>query len=161
MKEYFLNLANYQRWANDRFRENLRKLEFENFSIETPYGPLLDVVVHIFGAVDLWMKRIDGISPKNIRSSEGYSDWESVERDWLDIDNQLIDFIKSINEEELNKEISYTSIKGLKLKTSLDNILIQLISHHQSYHRGQIGMFLREKGFEPVKESDYIYYVYD
>jgi uncharacterized damage-inducible protein DinB len=161
MKEYFLKLTKYQRWANDRFRENLRQLNFEKFMIETPYGPFLDVIVHIFGAVDLWMKRIDGTSPKSIRSSESYSDWESVEKDWVNIDNQLIKLVENINEEELDKEISYTSTEGLKLKTTLDNILIQLITHHQSYHRGQIGMFLREKGLEPVRESDYICYVYD
>ncbi len=161
MKEYLLNLAKYQRWANNRYRETLRKLDFENFKIKTPYGDLLHDIVHIFGAVELWMKRIEGISPKNIRSSENYLDWESVKKDWVDTDNQLINFINSLDEGSLNNEISYTSIQGVKLKTTLDNILIQLLTHHQSYHRGQIGMFLREKGFEPVRATDYIYYVYD
>jgi uncharacterized damage-inducible protein DinB len=161
MKEYLLKLAKYQRWANDRFRENLREQNFEKFSIMTPYGPLLDVIVHIFGAVDLWMKRIDGISPKSIATSEMFSNWESVEREWVKLDNNLINFVESIKEEDLDKNIFYTSIEGLNLKTTLDNILLQLVTHHQSYHRGQIGMFLRQKGMEPVRETDYIFYVYD
>lgn len=161
MKQYLLKLAKYQKWANDRFRDNLGRLEFDNFKLETPYGPLLDVIVHIYGAVELWMKRIDGISPKAIKTSSIYSNWESVYKDWLKIDDQLIKLIENINEEEIHKEISYISTEGLSLRTTMDNILLQLVTHHQSYHRGQIGMFLRQHEFQPVQESDYIYYVYD
>lgn len=162
MKQTFLELANYQKWANDRFRKNLREVEFSKLCEKTmPYGSILFMVIHIFGAVELWMKRLDGESPKAMRSHEPYSSWDDVEKDWLDMDNKLIHVVKNLEEKEFTKRIKYTSIERHELETSMENILVQLVTHHQSYHRGQIGMALRQLNLPPVQETDFIYYVYD
>ncbi len=161
MKDTFVELAHYQKWANDRFRNNLKELDYSKLMIETPYGPIRDVIAHIFGAVELWMKRLQGESPKSIRTGESYNDWQNLEIDWLEMDNKLIELAESLNEQEFSKRIRYTSTEGLDLETSMDNVLIQLLTHHQSYHRGQIGMALRQNHLPPVQETDYIYYIYD
>jgi uncharacterized damage-inducible protein DinB len=160
MKEYFLNLANYQKWANDRFREHLKKNP-ESLSIDTPYGPVKNIATHIFGAVELWLKRVEGISPSTIKSGEEYSNWEELCKDWVATDDKLIAWLKTLDETDMVKKIKYTSLEKKNLETSLEHILTQLVTHHQSYHRGQIGMAIREKKLPPVQETDYIYYFYD
>ena len=161
MIDQLIALAKYQKWANERFRTALSKLNFNELLSETPYGPLLDVVVHIFGAIELWLERLKGNSPKTIRSYKVYSEWANVAKDWEQFDNALIEAISQMTDNDLKRQVKYISTEGYHLETSVDNILLQLLCHHQSYHRGQIAMFLRQKGFEPVKETDYIYYVYD
>ena len=162
MKRMFLELALYQKWANDRFRKNLKNVEFTKLTENiTPYGNIRELVAHIMGAVELWMKRLEGESPKSIRSGESYTDWQSLEKDWLEMDNKLIVLAKNLDEQEFSKRIKYTSTEGYNLETSMENILIQLLTHHQSYHRGQIGMAIREQKLPPVQETDYIFYVYD
>ena len=162
MKETFLELAFYQKWANDRFRNNLKNVEYTKLLENTmPYGSIRSMVVHIFGAVELWLKRLDGISLKSIRSDEQYKDWTSLEKDWLEMDNKLIEVVKGLNEEDFKKKIKYVSTEGHHLETAMENMLVQLLTHHQSYHRGQICMTIRENKLPPVLETDFIYYIYD
>ena len=161
MKQTFLELATYQKWANDRFRKNLENLDFSKLSIKTPYGTLRDIVVHIFGAVELWLKRLEGVSLPAIKSGESYTNWQELKKDWIEMDEKLISIVKNLDEKDFSKQIKYTSTEGHHLGTSMENILIQLLTHHQSYHRGQIGMALRQNDLPPVRETDFIYYVYD
>ena len=158
MLEHMKMLAQYQIWANDHYRKNLEQLDFSKATIQTPYGSLLDLIVHIFGAVELWMKRIEGFSPKSIRTGENYKDWKTVMSDWEEIDKNLLDYIEKVSEKDLTKIIAYTSIEGKNHKLSIDHILLQAIAQHQSYHRGQIAVILRENGLPPVRATDYVYY---
>ena len=162
MKQTFLELANYQKWANDRFRKNLKEVDFTKLTENaTPYGPIRELVAHIFGAVELWMKRLEGTSPPAIKSGDSFQSWSELEKAWIDIDNKLIEVVNNLKEEEFSKRIKYRSTEGLDLETSMENILVQLVTHHQSYHRGQIGMAIRQLNLPPVQETDFIYYVYD
>lgn len=163
MKKTFLELANYQKWANDRFRKNLKEVDFAKLLEKTtmPYGSILSMVAHIFGAVEIWLKRLEGTSLPKINSGESFHSWDELEKAWIDMDNKLIEVVNNLKEEEFSKRIKYRSTEGLDLETSMENILIQLVTHHQSYHRGQIGMAIRQLNLPPVQETDFIYYVYD
>ncbi len=162
MKQQFLELAYYQKWANDRFRANLKNVEYTKLLKNTmPYGSIRKMTVHIFGAVELWLKRLEGVSLPSIRPDEQYKDWQSLEKDWIEMDKRLIEVVKNLDENNLSNRIKYTSTEGKHFETTIENILIQLLTHHQSYHRGQIAMTLRENKLPPVLETDYIYYVYD
>lgn len=162
MKKEFVELASYQKWANDRFRKNLKNVQFTKLTETiTPYGSIRELIAHIFGAVELWLKRLEGISPPSIKSGEPFSTWDELELAWIEMDKKLIDVVKNLDEKDFSKRIKYISTEGLNLETSMENILVQLLTHHQSYHRGQIGMALRENHLPPVQETDYIFYVYD
>lgn len=162
MKQTFEELAYYQKWANDRFRNNLKNVEFSKLVENTmPYGSIRHMVVHIFGAVELWMKRLEGVSLPAIRSDEHYRDWASLEKDWIAFDNKLIEVVKGLDEKDFTKKIKYISTEGHHLETAMENMLVQLLTHHQSYHRGQIGMAIRQNNLTPVLETDFIYYIYD
>ena len=162
MKQTFFELAIYQKWANDRFRKNLKTDDFSKLTSATmPYGSIRDVSVHIFGAVELWLKRLEGVSPSSIRPVDKYTNWNDLEKDWIDFDAKLIDVVKKLDEKDFSKRFKYVSTEGKHLETTMENILLQLTTHHQSYHRGQIAMALRELKLNPVQETDYIYYVYD
>lgn len=162
MKQEFLELAYYQKWANDRFRTNLKNVEFAKLVENTmPYGSIRSMVVHILGAVELWLKRLEGISLPSIRSDEDYKDWQSLEKDWVEMDEKLIDVVKNLDEKGFSNRIKYVSTEGSHLETTMMNMLIQLLTHHQSYHRGQIAMTIRQNNLPPIQESDFIYYIYD
>ncbi|MFW9928604.1 MAG: DinB family protein [Candidatus Thorarchaeota archaeon] len=160
MENRLVKLAAFQKWANKRLRETLSTIEYSRFSLITPYGTLLDLIVHNFGAVDLWFKRFNGFSPKSMINGSLFPNWESLSSAWEKLDNDLVEYVKKLSIDDSQKIISYTSLEGQKLKTSIENILLHIFNH-STYHRGQVAVLLRENSLTPVKDTDYITFVYD
>ncbi|HMR56073.1 MAG TPA: DinB family protein, partial [Cyclobacteriaceae bacterium] len=52
--------------------------------------------------------------------------------------------------------LKYKNYVGDYYETNVEQIMIHLVNHG-SYHRGQVAMLLRQKGYEPVN-TDYITY---
>ena len=71
-----------------------------------------------------------------------------------DADAQWMDFIK--NNDDFNRLLKYNNYVGDYFESNVEQIMIHLVNHG-SYHRGQVAMLLRQKGFEPVN-TDYITY---
>ena len=158
MKNFYLDLANLNSWANKRFRNSLNKISAEQLQISTPYGPLIELAVHIFAAVELWLTRIGGDSPKKMTSANDFKSNDLIWDAWTKADKQFLAYIQSITiSETYNQVINYTSTEGDKYSASIGQILSH-VSHHQMYHRGQIAMALRQNNLTPVPASDAIYY---
>ncbi|MEO5599964.1 MAG: DinB family protein, partial [Cyclobacteriaceae bacterium] len=67
---------------------------------------------------------------------------------------EWIDFIQTT--ENFNREMTYKNYVGEDYTNNVEMIMIHLVNH-SSYHRAQIAMLLRQKGFEPIN-TDFITY---
>lgn len=156
MIQQFNEIFSYHAWANAKFRSTLKDIEFEQLKVKTPYGELIERIVHIFVSIDLWLDRIDGKSPKSVKTAKDFRTWKDVSTAWENADKRLKNFIKSLTKEsDVNRIIKYESLHGEHYETSINNILIQLM-HHQPYHRGQIAQTLREHNLKPIPSNDAI-----
>jgi uncharacterized damage-inducible protein DinB len=63
-------------------------------------------------------------------------------------------FVES--ETNFNRALTYTNYVGDPYTNNVEMIMIHLVNH-SSYHRAQIAMLLRQKGFEPIN-TDFITY---
>ncbi|MNV88454.1 DinB family protein [compost metagenome] len=63
-------------------------------------------------------------------------------------------YIEGLEESELDKMIDYANQSGVPFRTSVRDILLQVLLHGQ-YHRGQINRALRIESAEPA-QVDYI-----
>ena len=146
MKEHFINLIEYNDWAN-------RKIFYVLRDIAQPPKGILDILSHIILSQENWLGRIKGDYTNSFWENIALSDLEkrsqSNTEDWLQM-------IKNSTENDLDKKYAYHNTKGAKFETSLKDIITHLINH-STYHRAQINLLLRQNNIEPAL-TDYIYY---
>jgi len=146
MKRYFLKLYQYNVWCNKRV---LNALTSQHVNDEK----ILSLVGHIVAAQYLWLYRIKGLPPAPVKLWGEYTLNQLVEMA-DEIGEQWISFIEQTD--DFNRELTYTNYTGDPYVNNVEMIMIHLVNH-SSYHRGQIAMQLRQKGFEPVN-TDFITY---
>lgn len=146
MKEYFLKLYSYNVWANKKVINCLKKQQVEDEKI-------LTLMSHTLSALFIWLARITGNSPAPYPLWKQYTLPElenmstEIGQKWLDFVNEHTDF---------SRELTYNNYVGDPYKNKVENIMIHLVNH-STYHRAQIALLLRQKGFEPVN-TDFITY---
>ena len=146
MKEYFLKLYQYNAWSNDRV---LRCLERQEVSDEK----ILSVMGHVVAAQFLWLYRIKALPPPDVKLWGQYS-ISQLATMAADVGKQWLEFVEKTD--NFNRELTYTNYVGEPYVNNVEMIMIHLVNH-SSYHRGQIAMLLRQKGFEPIN-TDFITY---
>jgi len=146
MKQYFLKLYQYNWWCNQRVIGALKR---QNVSDEK----ILSVLGHIVAAQYLWLHRIQALPAPDVKLWGSYS-LDQLEKMANEIGKRWTDFIESTD--DFNRELVYKNYTNDPYVNNVEQIMIHLVNH-SSYHRGQIAMLLRQKGFEPVN-TDYITY---
>jgi uncharacterized damage-inducible protein DinB len=146
MKEYFLKLYQYNAWANERV---IKALTTQKISDEK----ILQIMGHIVAAQFLWYHRINGLPPAKVKLWGEYS-LEKVTAMAEEAGKLWLDFVDK--NDDFNRELSYSNYVGDPYVNNVETIMIHLVNHC-SYHRAQIAMLLRQKGFDPIN-TDFITY---
>ncbi|MFC3770171.1 DinB family protein [Paenibacillus sp. GCM10012303] len=134
-------------WANARILDALEESETKN-------KDLLKLVRHVAVAERVWLSRLQG------KGSAPYSLWEEAEnltavRTMFEDNAALYRvYIEGLEESGLDEMIDYANQSGVPFRTSVRDILSQVLLHGQ-YHRGQINRALRNESAEPA-QIDYI-----
>jgi uncharacterized damage-inducible protein DinB len=146
MKHYFLKLYQYNLWCNLRVIGAIKRQSINDEKI-------LSVLGHIIVAQYLWLHRIQALPAPALKLWGNYS-LSQLETMAEEIGNRWITFIESTD--DFNRELVYKNYTNDPYHNNVEQIMIHLVNH-SSYHRGQIAMLIRQKGFEPVN-TDYITY---
>lgn len=146
MKSYFLKLYQYNAWSNKRVIDTLIRQNINDEKILTIMG-------HIVAAQFLWLHRIKGLPPAKVKLWGKYT-LEKVTDMAEEVGKLWIDFVEA--NEDFNRELTYHNYVGDPYTNNVESIMIHLVNH-SSYHRAQIAMLLRQKGFEPIN-TDFITY---
>jgi|SRR5688572_32043554 uncharacterized damage-inducible protein DinB len=146
MKKYFLKLYQYNAWSNKRVLGCLTRQAIHDEKILTLMG-------HIVAAQFLWLHRIKGLPAPNVKL------WGEYTLNQLvtladDAGKQWIEFVESTD--NFDRELTYKNYLNEPYTNNVEMIMIHLVNH-SSYHRAQIAMLLRQKGFEPIN-TDFITY---
>lgn len=146
MKEFFLKWYSYNAWANRRI---INCLERQSVSDEK----ILSVMGHLVSANFIWLNRIKDL-PKSKYELWGKYDVPALKQMIEEADQQWMNFIRE--HENFDWVLKYRNYVGDYFENNVQQIMIHLVNHG-SYHRGQVAMLLRQKGFEPIN-TDYITY---
>jgi uncharacterized damage-inducible protein DinB len=146
MKKYFLKLYHYNAWSNKRVLNCLKRQNVGDEKILTLMG-------HIVAAQFLWLHRIKGLPPPDVKL------WGTYTLDQLlimaeEAGKKWIDFVESTD--NFDRELTYTNYVNDPYTNNVEMIMIHLVNH-SSYHRAQIAMLLRQKGLDPIN-TDFITY---
>lgn len=144
MKTYFLKLYHYNLWANHKV---LLCLKQQNVSDEKA----LQLMSHLLAALFIWLNRIKGLPKSSYELWKTYN-LNELETMVADSSRDWLEFIQTT--ENFDRELTYTNYVGEPYVNNVEQIMIHLVNH-STYHRAQIALLLRQKGFEPVN-TDYI-----
>ncbi|WP_379164384.1 DinB family protein [Paenibacillus sp. sgz5001063] len=134
-------------WADGRILDALEESGTKN-------KDLLKLVRHVAVAERVWLSRLQG------KGSSQYSLWEeagdltAIRTIFEENAVQYRLYIEGLEESVLDEMIDYTNQSGVPFRTSVRDILSQVLLHGQ-YHRGQINRALRMESAVPV-QIDYI-----
>jgi uncharacterized damage-inducible protein DinB len=146
MKHYFLKLYQYNAWANNRVLTALTRQQVQNDKI-------LSIIGHIVAAQFLWLHRIKGLPPAEVKLWGEYDLLQLVKMA-EDSGRLWLEFIEGTD--DFNRELTYLNYTGDPYINNVEMIMIHLVNH-STYHRGQIALLLRQEKFEPIN-TDFITY---
>lgn len=145
MRTYFINLFNYDLYANNLILETIGKAN-------NPEKPV-QLMAHLLAAQQIWYHRCAGLPAIGIAL---WPDWKGdVFKQLINDNHQLwIDFLNKIDDTAFEKQIDYQNSKGDTFSNKLSDILAHLINH-STHHRAQAGQYLKLAGID-LPNTDYI-----
>lgn len=145
MKEYFIRLFHYDRYANLRIADTLLQTQ--------DHAKAEQLMAHLLVAQQVWLGRCIG-QPANITSL--WPDWkaDTFEQKINDNNQQWLDYLERLNENDFEGSIHYKNLQGDDFETKLADILTHLINHG-THHRAQAGQHLKLAGTD-LPSTDYI-----
>lgn len=146
MKEYFIKLYHYNAWASNRVLDTLKTQQVSDSKI-------LEVMGHVVAAQLLWLHRVKRLPPPDVKLWGAYS-LDEISAMSASACTQWLQFVH--DRDNFNEELSYTNYKGELYTNNVETIMIHLVNH-STYHRAQVALLLRQKGYEPVN-TDFITY---
>jgi uncharacterized damage-inducible protein DinB len=142
MKEHFIRISEYNRWANHRV--------VEGFKNQPAPEKALALLSHVVLAESVWQMRLFGqpittgifelLSLEQLEETMGRN-----EAGWSTLLNSTEDYSRSLD---------YKMLNGTPVQSSISDILTHIFNHG-TYHRAQIATHLRQAGLEPAS-TDFI-----
>jgi len=144
------SLLAYTLWGDRVVLRALEAVEEEDLHREAgaSFNSVLGTMAHILGAERLWLSRFVGDPLGALPGLEDYPDLVALQGGFEDFRPQAEFFLASLTETMLAGDLHYTNTQGAEHSLTLWQALTHL-SHHSSYHRGQVITLLRQMGYEP------------
>jgi uncharacterized damage-inducible protein DinB len=149
--EDFRTLYDYNSWANHRTLEASAALTPEQFTrdLGSSFRSVRDTLAHIYGAEWIWLERWHGRTPSGLPSAADFPDIETVRRRFAEIDRNLVDYVASLTQDDVQRVVQFKTTAGTLYSQPLAQCL-QHLANHSTYHRGQVTTLLRQLGAKAV-----------
>ena len=143
--EYLKELFGYNARFADEIIKSLRTVELSKFIDEkvSAWGSLRNLVMHLIETEDYWVNKIIQDKEFDEYEFDDFSDIDSIEKRWKEIDGDILLFLENLQPEELKRE--YKVKWDREYSYPLERIL-QHVYTHTVYTRGQIVVWIRKLG---------------
>ncbi|MGK7391203.1 MAG: DinB family protein [Candidatus Cyclobacteriaceae bacterium M2_1C_046] len=149
MKKHFLELFEYNHWANIRM---LAVLEDENVDDKE----LLKLFSHLISSQIIWLHRIKDMPTSPFPLWEKYK-LRELKSMVYESSGNWINYVREEHRGETFEEmIFYKNSEGVKFETTIRHIITHVINH-STYHRAQMAIRLRNFDITPPV-TDFIAY---
>lgn len=166
MEQQFTKIYDYHVWSNKRVFAKLKEVpeEILQEKIQSVFPTILDAIKHVYTVDVVWFHVILGKSYDEIGALMGELSEEINSMNFTDFENayQTIakryeDFLSNFGGKDQSIIIEHPQFG--KLESTVSE-LVQHVSNHGTYHRGNITAMLRQLGY-PGASTDYIFYLYE
>ena len=152
-------LYDYNRWANERMLVACENLTLEQWSrtVGHSWGSLHGLLTHMFAAEVIWLSRWKGDSPKTLHQAAEFPTFDDLERAWMQVELDFMQYIDSLTEKDLSRDVTYTNTKGETNTFPLGHLMLHL-ANHCNHHRGELAAMLAVLNV-PHPEDDLLLYM--
>lgn len=163
-------LFRYNEWANAQVLRAVSAIPNAAFVHELhplPEGSIRGVLTHIVWSEWIWLQRWNGATDLVFQPADFArvpSDLVFHARDFPTVDDlrprfvtvgeDAARYLQSLTPEDLTKVVTYRTPGGAPWGRPLWRLLVHAVNH-STYHRGQVAVMLRERGYAPVP-SDFV-----
>jgi uncharacterized damage-inducible protein DinB len=154
-KQYFIQLADYNVWANNVVCSWIDKINDEqwNIQIESSFNSIYATVLHVAGSEKLWSERLDSMPTTDILFNTFKGSKSALARIWKEVSEGLRSCLENFDENILTENLSYKNTLG-KAFTLPYYQLFAHVFNHSTYHRGQLVTMFRQAGFTEISSTD-------
>jgi uncharacterized damage-inducible protein DinB len=138
LKDYLIELYNYNYWANKRYLAVAETLDEDQLfrkqghSWDSVHG----VLVHMLSSERMWPQRWRGETGTFLDPKE-FPDAVSIRKVWVDVEKNMRTFIIEQTEQSFLREVTYTNPKGERFTLPLWQMVVQP-PNHNTHHRGEL-----------------------
>ena len=156
MKQRYIDYADYNIWANNRFTENLfrQKEDLLEKELVGSFPTIRAIILHIWHAETGWLSRLQGNGWETSKVKTFSGSFPELVGLWQTTSQDFKEFVQNAN---LEDSISFMH-EGETFSIPAREIA-QTVFNHGSYHRGQIVMMMRQLGITEIPKTDYIEWV--
>ncbi len=160
--DLFRKLAGFNAWANGKIYDSCAALPDAALREDRGafFGSILAALNHLLVVDKGWISRIEGVE-SGVESLDQilHEDMAELRRAREAEDARLIGLCEGLDQDGIDRIVSYKFMDGTPAKTALDVILITLFNH-QTHHRGQVHAMLTQAG-RPSLDLDIIVYEFE
>ena len=144
-------LLQYTIWANHRVMRACATLDPPDFVRDrgASHGGVRGTLCHIMSVEWLWLERWKGISPPRMFDEGEFADIVALRDRWTVIEEHREAWLHALKPEAMAETIRYRTMEGVEQEAPLWQ-LVQHVTNHSTYHRGQVVLLLRQLGAKVV-----------
>jgi uncharacterized damage-inducible protein DinB len=151
------NLIDYHIWATGLITRQVLALPEDKVNKETggSFPSIRLTLEHLFSADYLWVSRWKGSSQLDFPGELGTL--AQFVATWKDVQQQMKELAVVVAQQS-EQGYRFTTRKGTSHELPFLDVVLQ-ITHHGSYHRGQIANMIRMQGETPVATDYFLFCV--
>lgn len=156
MKPHFAMMARYNAWANARLYAEARAVSDESYrkDVGAFFRSLHGTLNHLLVTDRIWMRRFTGKGEHPLSSTQSCSTTYRRLRPRAGPKMLgFIQYVEGLSEEEIGRDFSYSTTKGVPQQFILRDLLAHWFNH-QTHHRGQAHCILTVLGVPEPKPLD-------
>jgi uncharacterized damage-inducible protein DinB len=158
-KKYFIELADYNIWADNIAIEWLNQINDEQWDqgITSSFSSIKQTAVHIASAEKIWIDFWENV-PDPVYLSAGFKGTKNdLMEIWKKTSAGLKNFIEEYPEENYLQQVTFKKPNGEEGRMEFSQTFPHMINH-STYHRGQLVTLLRQVGFTKLSSTDLFTY---
>lgn len=160
--ELIRGLYDYDRWANRRLFEAVASLPAGEadraIGAQFSFPTLLGMLVHILGALTIWLTRWQGSSPTAMLAPGEFPDLRELRHRWDEQDKKIQAFLAGLQDADLTRAVHYKNTQGQAFQLPLWQ-LMQHVANHSTHHRSEVATMLTMLGNSPAPTDLLIYHL--
>ena len=154
-KPYFIELAEYNNWANDLVHSWLDNITDEQWEkpVISSFNSIGETVLHIAGAETIWLDRLNRLPSPVWLPSVFKGTRNEIGEVWKKASAGLKKSVEDFNESAMMEKLIFKRINGEQYEMPHYQVFAHIFNH-SAYHRGQLVTMLRQVGFTNVSSTD-------
>jgi uncharacterized damage-inducible protein DinB len=152
-KDYFLTMARYNRWMNERIYACSAELSDEERKKDRGafFKSIHGTLNHIILGDLIWIGRFKGepFTGFSGLDDELYADFDAMQKARTRMDAEIQEFVDGLDDARIAGELHYTSVVDPAPRISPFWFALMHFFNHQTHHRGQVTALISQAGLDP------------